>query len=105
MVEEKRAKVIACCDAWFVRLDANGDGNVDRAECTNFFTETFAHKEDGAAQAAEYTDGLFGVADANNDGKLTKEEMIGSLSGYVNACEETDLDSMIERYEAKGYLC
>lgn len=61
-------------DAFFKKLDANGDGKVSKEEFKKFF-EQMAEKIEKLKGKADFADKIFDKLDANGDGSLSKEEV------------------------------
>ena len=103
-LEEKKAKVLACCEAWFNKMDANGDGFLDRAEGESFYLANLMKKtglgaEDLVENAAATVSEIFEAADTNEDGKVSKAEMLALFKAMTDDTDEEHLDELTEKFE------
>ena len=104
-LEEKKAKVLACCEQWFDTMDTNGDGFLDHAEGENFYRTILLKEEDAhdvEARAASKSNRIFEHCDTNADGKVSKAEMLAVFKAMSDDVGEEQMDELIERYETTG---
>ena len=59
----------------FVRMDANGDGKLDKAEITRMMEMRAERRGDATLKSPEKIDAFIKRADANGDGAVDKAEM------------------------------
>ena len=75
MSEEITSQIITLLEAEFDKLDLNGDGSVDREELQKAVLE----KETMFSSTDTTAINEFFLADANHDGKVSKEEFIAFM--------------------------
>jgi len=59
----------------FAKMDANGDGKLDKAEITKMLEARAARKGDATIASPEKVDGFIKRADSNGDGVVDAAEM------------------------------
>src|SRR5437867_2217221 len=66
-------------DDIFARVDTNGDASIDKAENDAFMQSMGGRRAHGRPDPSAIAKSLFAQADADGDGKLTKEELLAAL--------------------------
>lgn len=75
-------------DALFAKLDANGDGKIDKAELTKAHAAKAAEKGDKTPVDAAKIDAMISRIDTNGDGAVDKTEMAATRKAPAAPAEE-----------------
>jgi Ca2+-binding EF-hand superfamily protein len=77
-------------DRLFAKLDAAGQGSIDKASLESAFSKLYAAggQPPGAAAGSTSADTVFKALDGNGDGKLTKQEATDSLNNILTQLDK-----------------
>ncbi len=92
-----KAEIAAARDARFAESDTNGDGALDDAELA---AQSQKRDADRKASSKDRRAKMISRLDANNDGKLQKEEMGGGRMERMMSRLDADGDGRISKEEA-----